>query len=139
MLFGLIDGIPSAILSGVIFTNFITYKIDFNSKVVFDTEELEVNTAPSIKSVLLIILLPLILIILRSLLDTGILSITNETVYEFIKFIGHPFSALIIANIIAWYFLGIRLGIDKKKLEKIVSKSFAPAGAIILILSLIHI
>ena len=53
--------------------------------------------------------------------------------YEFIKFIGHPFSALIIANIIAWYFLGIRLGIDKKKLEKIVSKSFAPAGAIILI------
>jgi Gnt-I system low-affinity gluconate transporter len=133
MLFGLIVGIPSAILSGVIFTNFITSKIDFNSKVVFDTEELKVNTAPSIKSVLLIILLPLILIIFRSLLDTGILSITNETVYEFIKFIGHPFSALIIANIIAWYFLGIRLGIDKKKLEKIVSKSFAPAGAIILI------
>ena len=133
MLFGLIVGIPSAILSGVIFTNFITSRIDFNSKVVFDTEELEVNTTPSIRSVLLIILLPLILIIFRSLLDTGILSITNETVSEFIKFIGHPFSALIIANIIAWYFLGIRLGIDKKKLEKIVSKSFAPAGAIILI------
>ena len=133
MLFGLIIGIPSAILSGVIFTNFITSKINFNSKVVFDTEELKVNTTPSIRSVLLIIILPLILIIFRSLLDTGILSITNETVYEFIKFIGHPFSALIIANIIAWYFLGIRLGIDKKKLEKIVSKSFAPAGAIILI------
>ena len=133
MLFGLIVGIPSAILSGVIFTNFITSKIDFNPKVVFDTEELEVNSKPSIRLVLLIILLPLILIIFRSLLDTGILSITNETVYEFIKFIGHPFSALIIANIIAWYFLGIRLGIDKKKLEKIVSKSFAPAGAIILI------
>ena len=133
MLFGLIVGIPSAILSGVIFTNFITSKIDFNSKVVFDTEELEVNTTPSIRSVLLIILLPLILIIFRSLIDTGILSITNETVSKFIKFIGHPFSALIIANIIAWYFLGIRHGIDKKKLEKIVSKSFAPAGAIILI------
>ena len=64
MLFGLIVGIPSAILSGVIFTNFITSKIDFNSKVVFDTEELEVNTTPSIRSVLLIILLPLILIFL---------------------------------------------------------------------------
>ena len=102
MLFGLIVGIPSAILSGLIFTNFITSKIDFNSKVVFDTEELEVNTTPSIRSVLLIILLPLILIIFRSLLDTGILSIPNETVYEFIKFIGHPFSALIIANIIDW-------------------------------------
>ena len=98
MLFGLIVGIPSAILSGVIFTNFITSKIDFNSKVIFDTEELEVSTTPSIRSVLLIILLPLILIIFRSLLDTGILSITNETVSEFIKFIGHPFSALIIVK-----------------------------------------
>ena len=47
MLFGLIVGIPSAILSGVIFTNFITSKIDFNSKAVFDNEELEVNTASS--------------------------------------------------------------------------------------------
>ena len=111
-------------LSGVIFTNFITSKIDFNSKVVFDTEELEVNTTPSIRSVLLIILLPLILIIFRSLLDTGILSITNETVSKFIKFIGHPFSALIIANIIAWYFLGIRHGIDKKKLDSYMLPSF---------------
>ena len=133
MLFGLIVGIPSAIFSGIIFTNFITSRIKFTSREVFEANIIETSKIPSIRSVLMIILLPLILIIFRSLVDTHILNISNEKLSDFIKFVGHPFSALIIANIIAWYFLGIKLGIDKKKLEKIISKSFAPAGAIILI------
>ena len=133
MLFGLIVGIPSAIFSGIIFTNFITSRIKFTSREVFEANIIETSKTPSIRSVLMIILLPLILIIFRSLVDTDILNISNEKLSDFIKFVGHPFSALIIANIIAWYFLGIKLGIDKKKLEKIISKSFAPAGAIILI------
>ncbi len=133
MLFGLIVGIPSAIFSGIIFTNFITSRIKFTSREVFEANIIETSKIPSIRSVLMIILLPLILIIFRSLVDTDILNISNEKLSDFIKFVGHPFSALIIANIIAWYFLGIKLGIDKKKLEKIISKSFAPAGAIILI------
>ena len=133
MLFGLIIGIPSAIFSGIIFTNFITSRIKFTSREVFKANIIETSKIPSIRSVLMIILLPLILIIFRSLVDTDILNISNEKLSDFIKFVGHPFSALIIANIIAWYFLGIKLGIDKKKLEKIISKSFAPAGAIILI------
>ena len=133
MLFGLIIGIPSAIFSGIIFTNFITSRIKFTSREVFKANIIETSKIPSIRSILMIILLPLILIIFRSLVDTDILNISNEKLSDFIKFVGHPFSALIIANIIAWYFLGIKLGIDKKKLEKIISKSFAPAGAIILI------
>ena len=133
MLFGLIVGIPSAIFSGIIFTNFITSRIKFTSREVFKANIIETSKIPSIRSILMIILLPLILIIFRSLVDTDILNISNEKLSDFIKFVGHPFSALIIANIIAWYFLGIKLGIDKKKLEKIISKSFAPAGAIILI------
>ena len=133
MLFGLIVGIPSAIFSGIIFSNFITSRIKFTSREVFEANIIETSKIPSIGSVLMIILLPLILIIFRSLVDTDILNISNEKLSDFIKFVGHPFSALIIANIIAWYFLGIKLGIDKKKLEKIISKSFAPAGAIILI------
>jgi Gnt-I system low-affinity gluconate transporter len=47
--------------------------------------------------------------------------------------IGHPFSALIIANLLAWYFLGIRRGFTKEILSKITSKSMEPAGIIILL------
>ena len=47
--------------------------------------------------------------------------------------IGHPFTALIIANILAWYFFGIKRGFSKDELFKITSKSLQPAGTIILL------
>jgi Gnt-I system low-affinity gluconate transporter len=47
--------------------------------------------------------------------------------------IGHPFTALIIANIIAWYVLGIRRNTTKTILLKITTASMAPAGIIILL------
>ena len=47
--------------------------------------------------------------------------------------IGHPFSALILANLLAWYILGIRKKVSKETLLKITTKSMAPAGIIILL------
>lgn len=41
--------------------------------------------------------------------------------------------ALILANLLAWYFLGIRKNFTKGELLKISSKSLAPAGTIILL------
>src|SRR5690606_31044227 len=46
---------------------------------------------------------------------------------------GHPFTAIIIANLIAWYFLGVRRGMQKAYLLKIGNKSFQAAGIIILL------
>src|SRR5690606_5584897 len=50
-----------------------------------------------------------------------------------IELAGHPFSALIIANLVAWYFLGVRRGMRKEHLLKISSKSLEAAGIIILL------
>jgi len=50
-----------------------------------------------------------------------------------IGLIGHPFTALIIANLLAWYFLGLRQGMTKNDIHEIWSKSMAPAGLIILL------
>ena len=47
--------------------------------------------------------------------------------------IGHPFSALILANLMAWCFLGIKRGVSKTALSKITSASLTPAGIIILL------
>jgi len=47
--------------------------------------------------------------------------------------LGHPFTALIIANLLAWYFLGIRRGETKTVLSSITTSSLAPAGVIILL------
>ena len=47
--------------------------------------------------------------------------------------IGHPFSALILANLIAWYVLGVARGVTNTKLLNITTKSMGPAGLIILL------
>jgi H+/gluconate symporter-like permease len=47
--------------------------------------------------------------------------------------LGHPFTALIIANLLAWYFLGIRRGETKTVLSSITTSSLPPAGVIILL------
>jgi Gnt-I system low-affinity gluconate transporter len=77
---------------------------------------------------LVIIAIPILLILLN----------TASKIFDgfhitFIEIMGHPFTALIIANLLAWYFLGIKRGFTKEQLLDINSKSLAPAGIIILL------
>jgi Gnt-I system low-affinity gluconate transporter len=48
-------------------------------------------------------------------------------------FLGHPFSALIIAALLAVYFLGIRRGKSRQELLELSNKALGPAGIIILV------
>jgi Gnt-I system low-affinity gluconate transporter len=48
-------------------------------------------------------------------------------------FLGHPFSALIIAALLAIYFLGIRRGKSRQELLDLSNKALGPAGIIILV------
>ena len=52
---------------------------------------------------------------------------------ETLTLIGHPFAALIVANLLAWYVLGIKRGVSREKIHDIWSRSLAPAGLIILL------
>ena len=54
--------------------------------------------------------------------------------YDISVFIGHPFTALILATLMAAYFLGTRRGYTRKQLLEVSSKALAPAGMIILII-----
>lgn len=55
-------------------------------------------------------------------------------VYDISVFVGHPFTALIIATLMAAYFLGTRRGFTRKQLLDVSAKALAPAGMIILII-----
>jgi Gnt-I system low-affinity gluconate transporter len=50
-----------------------------------------------------------------------------------LQLLGHPFAALIIANLVAWYLLGVRSGFSKDKMLQITTRSMEPAGIIILL------
>jgi len=83
--------------------------------------------------IIAIIAVPIVLILLNTFTTSKIITISNDVLKEIIALIGHPFGALIIANLLVWYLLGIKRGFDSKTLLSISSKSMETAGTIILL------
>ncbi|WP_299311371.1 gluconate:H+ symporter [uncultured Aquimarina sp.] len=134
IVFGFITGIPAAIISGPILGKYLAKKIVL---VVPETDEsnIIIDNPPNPISIIIIIALPILLIVLKTVLlgDWFSEDVLPKSMVYMITLLGHPFTALIIANLIAWYFLGIKRGVTKDELLKLSMKSFKPAGAIILL------
>jgi Gnt-I system low-affinity gluconate transporter len=135
IVFGFLAGIPAAIISGPIFARFISKRIKIEPKTFSEEIEYDEEKAPSPGLIISIILIPIFLIVANTLVQSPLfdgISIPGSILYT-IELIGHPFSALIIANLIAWYFLGVKRGMQKEFLKKVATKSFQAAGIIILL------
>lgn len=133
IVFGVIVGIPTAIVSGPIFGKYIAKRIHVIAPESFKPTN-DGKPKPSVGMIVAIIGLPIILIVCNTILNSDFAAgWVSETVKNWLKMIGHPFTALILANLIAWYLLGIRRKISKETLLKITTKSMAPAGIIILL------
>ncbi|OEY71213.1 GntP family permease [Salegentibacter salarius] len=135
IVFGFLAGIPAAIISGPIFARFISKRIKIEPKTFSEEIEYDEEKAPSPGLIISIILIPIFLIVANTLVQSPLfdgVSISGSILYS-IELVGHPFSALIIANLIAWYFLGVRRGMQKEFLQKVATKSFQAAGIIILL------
>lgn len=133
ILLGIIVGLPVAILTGPIFGKWISRRIHLSSPHLDEasSEEFELP----IGVLFGIIAIPIMLIILGTLLksELGFLVSLPKFVQQMIELCGHPVSALIISNLVAWYVLGIRNNFSKEQLLDISNKSIAPAGLIILL------
>lgn len=79
--------------------------------------------------------LPLLLILLNTIINSPLTADMQIApgIRSVLAMLGHPFIALIIANLAAWYFLGLKRGYSRQAMLDITSKSLAPAGLIILI------
>ncbi|MDF0705969.1 GntP family permease [Flagellimonas okinawensis] len=131
ILMGFVAGVPTALIAGLWFGRRIAKKI-----LVSAPEEIEDENHPELPPIgqtLLIIGLPIVLILLNTIVAAGTFGISNPALLNIIALIGHPFSALILANLLAWYFFGLKKGFTKDQLLKISTKSLAPAGTIILL------
>jgi Gnt-I system low-affinity gluconate transporter len=135
IVFGFLAGLPAAIISGPIFAKFLAKKIHINPVVFEEKEDYNEKMSPSPGLIISIILIPIILIVTNTVVASPLFSnynIPGGLLYV-IELTGHPFTALIIANLIAWYFLGVRRGMQKEYLLKVANKSFQAAGIIILL------
>src|SRR5690606_27584576 len=75
-----------------------------------------------------IVLIPLLLILLNTFTT---MAVNNETLQssmmtDILIFAGHPFSALIIATLVAIYFLGMKRGMSKEKILDLSTKALGP-------------
>jgi len=139
ILFGFILGIPTAIIAGPIFGKYISKKIDVKAPPELETDVKEssepTDGLPSFSLIALIIGIPLFLILLSTfsglLVDKEVLKQSLFT--DIVAFCGHPFTALIVATLIAIYFLGIKRGMDKERILQLSNQALGPAGIIILI------
>ncbi|MZD04068.1 GntP family permease [Streptomyces sp. SID5785] len=73
---------------------------------------------------------PLVLILLATFSSIAFDPSTGRSVIEFF---GHPFVALTIALMLAYYLLGIRRGWSRKSLEQVSTASLKPVGNILLV------
>lgn len=141
ILIGSLIGLPIAILAGPVFGSYISKKIDvappkqMMEELNNGTEQSECSL-PSFTAVATIIGMPLLLMVIKSVIELLIkLGYMQEgIVYDISVFVGHPFTALIIATLMAAYFLGTRRGFTRKQLLDVSAKALAPAGMIILII-----
>lgn len=135
IIFGFLAGIPAAIISGPIFAHFISKRIHIKPLAFNEEDNPEEKMSPSPGLIISIILIPIFLIVVNTVLGSPFLSEYNipPGLLYVVELMGHPFTALIIANLIAWYFLGVRRGMSRDYLLKVANKSFQAAGIIILL------
>ena len=98
-------------------------------------EDMDESKLPKFSTIVLIIAIPLVLIILKSL--AGVVP-SMHSLSPVLTFLGEPFVALLIATLLiatltAMFVLGKKHGYTMEELEKIMTKSLEPTGLILLV------
>jgi Gnt-I system low-affinity gluconate transporter len=138
ILFGIIVGLPTAIIAGPLFGKFISGKIIIDAPPeLVGTDEGNSGAEkklPSFWVIAVIILIPLILILISTFVNVAIEKgiISKSFFTEIVVFTGHPFTALIIATLLS-ILLCIKRKMSKQEILDLSTKSLGPAGIIILV------
>jgi gluconate transporter len=152
IVFGLVAGIPAVVVGGVLFGKWIAARIEVGIPEAIagaangdgdtggdgtgggkdgDTKTEKDTRSPSFVLVLSIILVPLVLILLNTL---GEVILDEEGLAaRVLGLVGDPIVALIVAVLLAFYVLGVRLGHSRETIQKAADKALEPVGLILLV------
>ena len=131
IIIGILCGIVSMVVAGPIWGAYCGKKYFIPVPDYFlDHPDKDDSKLPSFWTVALIILIPLGLIILKSIAGVWDVMAPARPV---LGFLGEPFVALTIATLTAMILLGYKNGYTKEELEKVMTKSLEPVGLILLV------
>jgi GntP family gluconate:H+ symporter len=135
MLYGFIIAVPTVIIAGPLFAKVATHwaHAEPPEKLVQQVaREPEADTAPSFGLTLFTILLPVALMLVRTVADVALDE--GDTVRKWADFVGNPVVALLIGVLVAMWTFGFGRGFDRDKLNALMGNSLAPAASILLII-----
>lgn len=152
ILFGVIVGLPTAIICGPWVTEKITRGINITLPEPDEDIKESKGMMPGVGLILFLVALPIGLILTSTIVEqmtaVGLgTELTNSErqaalatalaaaspIKQFIYFLGHPVIALLLSTLAALYFLGTRRGVSRETLLEISTRALGPAGIIILI------
>jgi gluconate transporter len=152
ILFGVIVGLPTAIICGPWVTEKITKGIHVTLPEPDDDIAADTKGMPGVGLILFLVALPIGLILTSTIVEqmTAVnlsADLSNSErqvalaaalaaaspVKQFIYFLGHPVIALLLSTLAALYFLGTKRGVSRETLLEISTRALGPAGIIILI------
>lgn len=135
IVYGLIVGLPTAIIAGPLWVKLVCPRHAPTDGPGLDVQagQLTANRAmPGLGLTLLVILLPLLLMVGKTLATMGL---PHESgLYRLMMFLGNPLTALAIAVIFAYATLGLRRGLSMEELQRLTGQSFTPLANILLII-----
>jgi gluconate transporter len=131
LLYALIISIPAAIIAGPVFAKWIHKRVIPEGEPNLIRVSTESDKLPGTGISFFVILLPVILMILSSI--APYLSMPSGLL-KFLTLIGSPIIALLIACFAAFYFLGMRQGMDKNRIKELTEECILPVGSIVLII-----
>jgi len=133
--YGLIVGLPTAIIAGPIFGSVISKYIPGQpSQELMDqlAHEPRAQELPGFGVTLVTVLLPVFLMLLKAFADVAF---DEKNLFrEWMDLIGHPITALLAALLLAVYTFGLARGFTSRQILKFVDESLAPTAAIMLII-----
>ncbi len=131
ILVGIFCGTCAMIVEGPIWGSICGRKYDVPvPEHVANQEDFDESKLPSFGTVVGIILIPLVLIVCKSL--AGVIPALSG-IEPILTFLGQPFMALLLATLVAMFLLGKKHGYTLPELEKIMTKSLEPTGLILLV------
>lgn len=129
ILYGVFAALPAVIVAGPLMGRWLESRIPVMAP---DPQESEAEDQepPPFSTVLALMLIPLVLIVANTA-SKALFPKAAFTVW--LAFIGHPFVALSLATLAAFYLLGVRRGLKLSQIQELAGRGLAPTGLILLV------
>ncbi|WP_370337626.1 GntP family permease [Parvularcula marina] len=137
ILFGIIAGLPAAFIAGPMLASQLVKLRSLQNITPPDLTPADEIARPSnpagFSEAMFIIIAPVTLILIATVTKAVSPDWIPPQAMSIIGFVGHPFTALLIACLLAWWLLGLRHGLPAENLREACARALEPAGLVVLV------